>query len=151
MPAKTSRYMHNITGGALILAIVLHVGGLYITSPPDVIDALLFRSPTPFSLWGVLGMWALFASSLIAIFRYRLISRLKITYANWRLVHAGLGLFIALCTIAHALMIEGTMETTTKLGLCLIVFLSTFWAIVVTIKPKWSSLLQIGDFKEKTE
>ena len=27
-------------------------------SPPDVIDALTFASPTPFSVWGVIAMWA---------------------------------------------------------------------------------------------
>lgn len=45
---------------------ILHVVGLWVTSPPDVIDALLFWSPTPFSFCGVVAMWAVFASALMA-------------------------------------------------------------------------------------
>ena len=33
----------------MAVAVVIHVAGLWITSPPDMIDALLFTSPTPFS------------------------------------------------------------------------------------------------------
>ena len=43
------RRVHHIIGGALVMAVTLHVAGLWITSPPDVVDALLFASPTPFS------------------------------------------------------------------------------------------------------
>jgi hypothetical protein len=43
--------------------VVGHVGGLWVTSPPDVIDALTFSSPTPFSAWGVIAMWALFGAA----------------------------------------------------------------------------------------
>lgn len=46
------RKLHRRTGALLVSAVILHVAGLWITSPPDVIDALLFRSPTPFSAWG---------------------------------------------------------------------------------------------------
>jgi hypothetical protein len=45
----------------LVVAVVVHVGGLWITSPPDMIDALLLTSPTPFSAFGVIAMWAIFA------------------------------------------------------------------------------------------
>src|SRR5262245_7786661 len=53
------RRVHHWIGGTLVAAIVVHVGGLWITSPPDMIDALLLASPTPFSLWGVIAMWAI--------------------------------------------------------------------------------------------
>lgn len=46
------RRLHRIMGIVLVCAVLLHVAGLWITSPPDVIDALLFKSPTLFSLWG---------------------------------------------------------------------------------------------------
>ena len=36
------RRAHYWIGGALVVAMVVHVGGLWITSPPDMIDALLF-------------------------------------------------------------------------------------------------------------
>ena len=42
---KRSRTTHKWVGVALVLAVVIHVTGLWITSPPDVIDALLFVSP----------------------------------------------------------------------------------------------------------
>jgi hypothetical protein len=55
---RVGRLAHRRVGVALVAAVVLHVAGLWITSPPDVVDALLFRSPTPFSAWGVVAMWA---------------------------------------------------------------------------------------------
>ena len=68
--AHRGRRAHRWIGGALVVAVVIHVGGLWITSAPDVIDALLFASPTPFSAWGVIAMWAVFAAALSAAFRH---------------------------------------------------------------------------------
>src|SRR3954468_8468850 len=50
--AYRARRAHHWTGGALVTAVVVHVGGLWITSPPDMLDALTFASPTPFSPFG---------------------------------------------------------------------------------------------------
>ncbi|MEL7398365.1 MAG: ferric reductase, partial [Pseudomonadota bacterium] len=97
--------------------VLLHVGGLWITSPPDVIDALTFRSPTPFSLWGVIAMWAIFAAALLAGLR----RGLKLRVTTWRKVHTGLAAITVSGTAAHALLIEGTMETLSKVALCIIV------------------------------
>src|SRR5689334_7915409 len=47
--AYRARRAHHWIGGALVLAVLVHVGGLWISSPPDMIDALTFASPTPFS------------------------------------------------------------------------------------------------------
>ena len=66
------RRAHYWIGGALVVAVVIHVAGLWITSPPDMIDALLFTSPTPFSPFGVIAMWAIFAVALLAALRRRL-------------------------------------------------------------------------------
>ena len=66
LPAYRGRRAHYWIGGALVVAVVVHVGGLWITSPPDMIDALLFASPTPFSPFGVIAMWAIFAVALLA-------------------------------------------------------------------------------------
>ena len=52
LAAYRGRRAHYWIGGALVVAVVVHVGGLWITSPPDMIDALLFVSPTPFSPLG---------------------------------------------------------------------------------------------------
>ncbi len=49
LQAWRGRRVHHWIGGTLVAAIVIHVAGLWITSPPDMIDALTFTSPTPFS------------------------------------------------------------------------------------------------------
>src|SRR5215467_12643783 len=46
LTAYRGRRVHHWTGGALVVAVLVHVGGLWITSPPDMVDALLFTSPT---------------------------------------------------------------------------------------------------------
>lgn len=112
-----ARRLHVFMGAALVLSVLLHVGGLWITSPPDVIDALTFRSPTPFSLWGVIAMWAIFAAALLAGLR----RSLKLRVTTWRKVHTGLAAITVSGTAAHALLIEGTMETLSKVALCIIV------------------------------
>ena len=40
--AYRARRAHHWTGGVLVTAVVVHVGGLWITSPPDMLDALAF-------------------------------------------------------------------------------------------------------------
>jgi len=114
--AKASRY-HRALGIALTVLVLLHVAGLWITSPPDVIDALMFRSPTPFAPWGVIAMWALLISASIAILRKRLPWSAK----RWRLVHRSLAFIIVLGTVVHAILIDGTMESMSKIMLCVAV------------------------------
>ncbi len=120
------RRVHRLVGALLIATLLIHVGGLWITSPPDVIDALLFVSPTPFSNWGVIAMWALFGAALLAVFRSRFRGRLRL----WRRSHTGLVALAVLCTVAHALLIEGTMEILSKVALCTLVILATAKAIM---------------------
>jgi hypothetical protein len=112
------RLAHRWIGGGLVAAIVIHVGGLWIASPPDMIDALLFASPTPFSPWGVVAMWAIFASALLAVFRRRLAPR------NWRVAHVSLAAVIIVGSVVHGLLIEGTMETMSKAALSALVVLA---------------------------
>jgi predicted ferric reductase len=120
LPALRGRRVHRWTGGALVAAIVLHVAGLWITSPPDVIDALLFRSPTLFSPFGVIAMWAAFAAALLAALR----RRLSLRPSTWRACHGSLAAVIVAGSVVHALLIEGTMETVTKAALCALVVLA---------------------------
>src|SRR5205085_3293980 len=40
--AYRGRHAHRWIGAALVMAVVIHVGGLWIANPPDVVDALLF-------------------------------------------------------------------------------------------------------------
>lgn len=121
LTAMNSRMVHRWVGCTLIVMLALHVGGLWITSPPDVVDALLFRSPTPFSAWGVAAMWAGFAAAALAALRSRL---------GWRLAHASLALVTILGTVVHALLIEGAMETVTKATLCGLVSFACFGALI---------------------
>lgn len=121
LSAPAARRAHRWSGGTLVAAVLIHVGGLWITSSPDVIDALLFASPTPFSAWGVVAMWATFAVALLATLRRRLGLRPR----TWRLAHMGLVVVILGGTIVHALLIEGTMETMSKLALCALVLAVT--------------------------
>ncbi|WP_029061368.1 ferric reductase-like transmembrane domain-containing protein [Labrenzia sp. DG1229] len=125
LAGQRGRRLHRWVGGILVMAVIAHVAGLWITSPPDVIDALLFRSPTPFSVWGVIAMWAIFAAALLAAFR----RRLQLRPRTWRLAHTSLALVIVAGSVIHALLIEGTMETVTKVALCglvLAAFLKAF-------------------------
>ena len=110
--AYRARRAHHWIGRALVAAVVIHVAGLWITSPPDMIDALTFTSPTPFSPFGVIAMWAIFAVALLAAFRRRLGLR------TWRIVHMSLAAVIVVGTVAHGMLIEGTMETVSKEALC---------------------------------
>lgn len=119
------RRAHRWAGVLLVLAVFLHVAGLWLTSPPDVIDALLFRSPTPFSDWGVIAMWCVFAAALAAFLRRRLRWRLK----TWQRVHSTLAAAVVAGAVAHALLIEGTMEPVTKVLLCVAAVLATIKAI----------------------
>ena len=103
------------------MAIVIHVVGLWITSPPDMIDALTFSSPTPFSPFGVTAMWAIFAVALLAALRRRLGLRPR----TWRFIHMPLAIVIVAGSVVHCLLIEGTMETISKAALCALVLAAT--------------------------
>jgi hypothetical protein len=115
-----ARRAHYWIGGALVAAVVIHVVGLWITSPPDMIDALLFVSPTPFSPFGVIAMWAIFAVAILAAFR----RKLGLAPRTWRLAHMVLAVVIVAGSVVHGLLIEGTMETMSKAALCALVVLA---------------------------
>jgi predicted ferric reductase len=119
LSARVGRRAHHWIGGALVAAVVIHVGGLWITSPPDMIDALTFSSPTPFSPFGVIAMWAIFTVALLAVFRRRLGPR------TWRIAHTLLAIVIVAGSVVHGILIEGTMETVTKAALCALVLAAT--------------------------
>jgi predicted ferric reductase len=121
LPARIGRRAHQGIGGALVAAVVIHVAGLWITSPPDMIDALLFSSPTPFSPFGVIAMWAIFATALLAVLRRRLGLRPR----TWRIAHMLLAIVIVVGSVVHAMLIEGTMETASKAALCALVLAAT--------------------------
>lgn len=125
LPPLRGRGLHRWLGAALVMAVIIHVGGLWITSPPDVIDALLLVSATPFSLWGVIAMWAIFATALLAVLR----SRRALGPRAWRLGHSLLALIIVIGTVLHALLIQGTMGQISKIILSALVIVATLKAL----------------------
>jgi hypothetical protein len=115
------RRVHHWIGGALVAAVVVHVAGLWITSPPDMVDALLLVSPTPFSPFGVIAMWAIFAAALLAALRRRLGLRPR----TWRIAHKSFAVVIVVGSVVHGMLVEGTMETISKAALCALVLGAT--------------------------
>lgn len=115
------RRLHRRAGTVLVLCSLVHVVGLWITSPPDVIDALLFRSPTPFSVWGVTAMWGIFAMQGMALMAVRT--------RRWHLAHRALAVVVVGGSVVHALLIEGTMGTVSKAVLCGLVVLASVLAV----------------------
>ena len=118
--AGRARRVHRATGALLLVAVLVHVGGLWVTSPPDVVDALLYASPTPFSAWGVTAMWVMFCAAALALLR----RHLPVRPATWRGGHMLLAAVVALTTVLHAALIDGTMERMTKIGLSALVLLA---------------------------
>ena len=128
LSAYRGRRAHHWIGGALVVAVVIHVGGLWITSPPDMIDALTFTSPTPFSPFGVIVMWAIFAVAVLAVLRRRLGLR------TWRIAHMTLAVVIVVGGVVHAMLVEGTMETMSKAALCALVLAAATRVIVGLVR-----------------
>ena len=137
--AYRARRAHHWIGGMLVAAVLVHVVGLWITSPPDMIDALTFTSPTLFSPFGVIAMWAIFAVAVLAAFRRRLGLR------TWRIVHMSLAAVIVVGSVVHGVLIEGTMETMSKVALCVLVLaaaikvMSDLWTRQKKTRPMRSS------------
>jgi predicted ferric reductase len=122
----TGRRWHRWLGVAIVVAVALHVGGLYLASPPDTIDALLLVSPTPFSIYGVTAMWGVVATALLVFFR----RRLRLSHSVWQIIHNGLAAVVVVATVIHALQIEGAMESASKWMLCLAVLGATGVALL---------------------
>lgn len=134
LPARRGRRLHFWVGLGLVVAVVVHVLGLWLTSPPDMVDALLFRSPTPFSAWGVVAMWAVFAAATVAMFR----RRLRLRPMVWRLWHTTLAVVVVVAGVVHALLIEGTMGVMSKAALCALV-LAAAAKVMADLRP-WTPL-----------
>ena len=69
-------------------------------------------------------MWALIATGILAVWRHRW----RLSPRMWRCVHVVLAGLIVGGTVAHVMLIEGTMEITSKVILCLLV--SGAWVMV---------------------
>nr|WP_240989563.1 ferric reductase-like transmembrane domain-containing protein [Salipiger mangrovisoli] len=117
LPLRAGRRVHRWTGVALVLAVAMHVAGLGIASPPDMLDALTFTAPTLFSVFGVVAMWALVAAALLAGVR----KRRSLRPQAWRLAHCTAAAVVVVGSVAHAMLIEGTMGSVSKTLLCALV------------------------------
>ncbi|WP_209003865.1 ferric reductase-like transmembrane domain-containing protein [Labrenzia sp. CE80] len=115
------RRWHRVAGFLIAAVVAVHIGGLYITSPPDALDALLLVSPTPFSIYGVVAMWGLVLTVLLVAFR----KHLRLRPLAWRIIHNALAASVVATSAAHALLIEGTMGTLSKIVLCICAVLTT--------------------------
>ncbi len=120
------RRAHRWLGAAIVAAVALHVGGLYLASPEDTLDALLLVSPTPFSIYGVTAMWGVVVTAILVLAR----RRTGLRHSVWRLLHNGLAAVVVTATVIHALQIEGAMEPTSKASLCLAVVIATSVALL---------------------
>lgn len=117
LSGPSGRLVHRWVGGLLVAAVVIHVAGLGIASPPDMIDALTFTSPTLFSPFGVVAMWAIVAVAVLVGFR----RRFRMSPRVWRRTHLALAAIIVAGSVIHGLLIEGTMETMSKVALSTLV------------------------------
>lgn len=136
LPPRHGRQLHRWVGIVLVFMVLGHVAGLWITSAPDVVDALMFDSPTPFSPWGVVAMWATFSAALLAAFR----RRLRISTQVWRVGHTMLAVVIVVGSVVHALLVEGTMGQVSKVAFCGLVLVSL--TKVVMDMRAWSLLMR---------
>ncbi len=118
---QAGRRWHRWLGVAIVVCVVLHIVGLYLTSPPDTLDALLLVAPTPFSVYGVTAMWGVVLTAILVFLR----RRMGLRYSVWRLIHNALALVVVVATVIHAVQIEGAMGTATKWGLCIAVLVAT--------------------------
>jgi len=130
LAAQQAKTAHLAVGVFLVVAVICHVGGLWLTSPPDVLDALLLRAPTSFSLWGVIAMWLVFTTALLAGLR----QNRRVSPRFWRVFHSVAALLIVVGTIAHVMLIDGLLAWPLKLILGMSAGGLTLW-IMAGRKP----------------
>ena len=111
------RRVHHWIGGALVVAVVVHVGGLWITSSAGHDRRAALHIADAILPLGVIAMWAIFATALLAAFR----RRLGLAPRTWRITHMVFAIVIVVGSVVHGLLIEGTMETMSKAALCTLV------------------------------
>jgi predicted ferric reductase len=78
-------------------------------------------------------MWAILAVALMVALRQWLGLRPR----TWRIAHTLLAAVIVIGTAVHSILVEGTMETVSKLALCALVFAAT--VRVILEKRVWQS------------
>lgn len=115
LPARDGVRWHRWGGMAIVAAVALHIGALYAYSPDDMTDALLLVAPTPFSLYGVISLWCLVLTAVLAATR----RVLRLGHRLWRILHSVLAVAVVGAGAIHAIQIEGAMEEYSKLAICI--------------------------------
>ena len=121
LAARDGVYWHRRCGITIVAAVALHIGALYAYSPDDVTDVLLLVAPTPFSLYGVISMWCLVLTAVLAATR----RVLQLDYRLWRILHSVLAVAVVGAGAIHAILIEGAMEEYSKLAICIAAMAAT--------------------------
>lgn len=121
LAARDGVRWHRLGGIAIVALVALHVGALYAYSPDDVTDALLLTAPTPFSLYGVISLWCLVLTAVLAATR----RKVRLGVAPWRIAHSVLAVAVVAAGAVHAIWIEGAMEEYSKLAICLAALAAT--------------------------
>lgn len=119
------RQWHLWSGALLVVTIALHIGALYVTSPDDMTDALLLRSATPFSVYGVIALWGVLLIAMLVAFR----NKIKIPIKRWKTVHVFIAAIVVVASIIHTLWIQGAMGTVSKWVLCGTIVFATGYAV----------------------
>lgn len=119
------RRWHLWSGALLVFSVALHISALYITSPDDITDALLLRSATPFSVYGVIGSWGVVLIVILVVLR----ARIKIPAKLWKAIHAIFAAIVVVASVVHALWIQGAMGTASKWVLCGTILIATGYAV----------------------
>jgi predicted ferric reductase len=135
--APAGRRWHRWVGAMIAATVGLHVGGLYLSSPQDMSDALLLVAPTPFSVYGVVGLGGVVLTAILVAVR----SRSGLRYTTWRILHNALALVVVVSSIFHALLIEGAMGSLSKAILCAMILAAT---IVVLFRIHVTKALMKG-------
>ena len=120
------RRWHRWIGFLVVFCVILHVGGLYLVSPDDIADALLLVAPTPFAIYGVVGLAGVLAIAVLVAMR----SMLGMRYASWRIVHNLLAVVVVGASIVHAVLIDGAMGEVSKACLSALVVAATIFGLV---------------------
>ena len=104
--------------------LIVDIVALYLTSPADIADALLLRSATPFSIYGVVGFGGVLLIAALVLFRS------KIPTGHWKTIHVIIALIVVLASVIHALWIQGTMGLVSMWLLCGVILLCTMYAVI---------------------
>jgi hypothetical protein len=102
---KQNLRWHRILGVTITGLVITHIIGLYLYSPDDIGDALILAAPT-YSRLGVLSAWCLLLSVMLAFARHKL----HLADSDWQTLHSAFAVAIVGTAIAHAMLLQGTLD-----------------------------------------